>query len=255
MSSLIHPDPTRRIHIEGAGEVERPVEVSKDVSGLDLVSMRSYRFRAGHVINGDAESDEVCVVLLFGSAFMEVGRTAEMRTGAEPRHRWLLHGRGDVFAGAPDAVYLPPEYSYRLTMREDSDVAYSRGRAVGRFDPKHVRPTESSFEAAEGGAVSLTILGPDEAESLQCYETVLSGGARFDVEASTDTVLHFRLDPAGSNARVELSSPLGSANGEAERFEVGDADSVAVTGKRCVVTTEPGAILYLLRVSGSSSGG
>lgn len=128
---IIHPDPARRIDLPGAGPCPRPVDIDRTRTGFgNLVSLRVYTFALGVTIDGEAEEDEVFVVLMRGEA--EIAVSGEGReTGAFALRR----------EGGMRAVYLPPHASYRLSAHSDCDIAYAR-----------VAARETRFPATRGFA-------------------------------------------------------------------------------------------------------
>lgn len=114
---LIASDFSRRIDLPGVGPAPRPVDIDQSTTGFDeLVSLRIYSFAPGSPINGEAEGDEVAIVVLNGSCEIAV-------TGAISETFML---RAD---GGPRGIYLPPEHHYRLTPLTSVDVAYGRARS------------------------------------------------------------------------------------------------------------------------------
>lgn len=120
--NLFPADFSRMIDLPGVGPCARPVDVDQTITGFsDLVSMRVYVFEPGPAIDGDAEDDEVYIVLLSGAARIEV-------TGAQ----------NAVFDLAEDgirAVYLPIGHHYHLTPQARSEIAYLRAKPNGAKAP------------------------------------------------------------------------------------------------------------------------
>ena len=113
---VIEPDFTRRIELPGVGACPRPVDIDQGLTGFsDLVSLRIYTFAGGMVIDGEAEKDELFIVLMRGTIDVEVAGGST--------HNFLLRTQS-----GPRAVYLPPHDRYRLHARSDADVAYARAR-------------------------------------------------------------------------------------------------------------------------------
>lgn len=113
---IVRPDFDRRIDLPGAGPCPRPVDIDQSKTRFsDLVSLRVYSFAQGMVIDGEAEGDEVFIVLMRGAA--TVGVTQDDRQAG-------LFALGTE--GGARAVYLPPHASYQLTASSDCDVAYAR---------------------------------------------------------------------------------------------------------------------------------
>lgn len=124
---VIEPDFDRTVDLPGVGPTPRPVDIDQGVTGFsDLVSLRIYDFADATAIGGEAEADEVLVVLLAGAVSIAVTGTHE----AEFR----LDADGDW------AIYLPPHHHYRLTPLAPSTVAYARARSSAFQPPRAFRP-------------------------------------------------------------------------------------------------------------------
>ncbi len=150
---IVSPDFDRRIDLHGVGACPRPVDIDRAQHDFaTLVSLRVYAFAAGMTIDGEAEEDEVYVVLMRGAA--EVAVTCD---GAEAG-RWTLG-----VAGGPRAVYLPPLSSYRLIAREDSDVAYARAVPAGSVPaPAAFAPTAGWLASDHATRMAMTLTGDGE---------------------------------------------------------------------------------------------
>lgn len=108
----IASDPSRRLFLEGAGIVERPLEVTPDMTGWAAPTARAYTYRAGQVIDGESAGDEMVMLMLRGDIDLEAA-------GLEQRCL-----RPDPFAAPPVALYLPPGETYRASVRGYSHVLY-----------------------------------------------------------------------------------------------------------------------------------
>lgn len=113
---VIKPDFTRLIELPGVGPCPRPVDIDRSVTGFnDLISLRVYTFAQDLVIGGEAEEDELFIVLLRGAIDIYV-------TGGSTSS-FVLQADGET-----GAAYLPPHDCYRLHTRSDAAVAYARAR-------------------------------------------------------------------------------------------------------------------------------
>lgn len=145
---VIPPDFDRVIDLPGVGPCPRPVDIDQAVTGFaDLVSLRIYDFRGGSVVLGEAEADEVLVVLLSGAASFGV-------TG-DHQAAFALEADGDW------AAYLPPLHHYRLEALTDATVAYARARptrgaASPAFAPQAFAP-ENGILVIDGPAERLRL--------------------------------------------------------------------------------------------------
>ncbi len=124
---VIAPDFDRSIDLPGVGPTPRPVDIDQSTTGFrDLVSLRIYEFADGTSIDGEAEADEVLVVLLAGAVSIAV-------TGAHEAE-FRLDADGDW------AIYLPPQHHYRLQPLTPATVAYARARPSSASAPRAFRP-------------------------------------------------------------------------------------------------------------------
>jgi hypothetical protein len=124
---IIAPDFDRSIDLPGVGPTPRPVDIDQSTTGFrDLVSLRIYEFADGTTIDGEAEADEVLVVLLAGAVSIAV-------TG-EYEAEFQLDADGDW------AIYLPPRHHYRLQPLTPATVAYARARPTSASAPHAFRP-------------------------------------------------------------------------------------------------------------------
>ena len=188
---LIKADHDRKISIHGVqGPVSRPVDIDQSITGFrDLRSLRIYRFDEGAVIDGDAEQDEVFVVVLAGSVAFTV-------SGTTPDH-FELSAAGELSAGAC-AAYLPPRHTYRLRSHTGSEVAYARAtpqlaREPRAFAPRHLR-------ASPGVTVVIEEHAHAERLRLQLLHIDAHAGPRevalFNDRLETEQlILHVRTHP------------------------------------------------------------
>ncbi len=113
---IFRPDHDRQIDLPGAGLCPRPVDLDQAVTGFSaLRSLRVYSFAADVVINGEAEDDEVFIVLMRGEAQIDVSNDGRLID------TFSLNGADGV-----RVVYMPPLASYRLVTSSGCDIAYAR---------------------------------------------------------------------------------------------------------------------------------
>jgi hypothetical protein len=219
----IASDPTRRLLIDGAGLVERPLEVTPELTGWAAPTARAYTYRAGQVIDGEAEADEMVMLLLRGDV--------ELRADGVERRC----ARADPFADAPVVLYLPPGGAYRASVRADSHVLYCRAPAAGRLPARILAP--------EGGDV----ITADVAERLRIGEHRVAAGAWAALP----------LDPRGAIAYHRFTAPAGWALWP-ERTGAGvpegatvvrDGDALAVARDRLELAVGPDAGLLAVTVA------
>lgn len=135
---IVRPDFDRRIDLPGAGPCPRPVDLDRSRTGFsDLVSLRVYSFAAGLAIDGEAEDDEVFIVLMRGRAEVAItqgGQAVEVFA--------LAPGE------APRVVYMPALASYQLTATSGCDIAYARVRpaADASAPPRGFAPAAGRLE-------------------------------------------------------------------------------------------------------------
>lgn len=146
---IVRPDFDRRIDLPGAGPCPRPVDIDGTKADLkQLVSLRVYSFAAGTAIDGEAEGDEVFIVLMRGAADFAV-------TAAGERQTFALREDGErVF-------YMPPGSAYRLDAIGDCDIAYARCMPRGTTPgPRGFAPAGGRLDIADhatGMALGLAI--------------------------------------------------------------------------------------------------
>jgi hypothetical protein len=159
---VIEPDFDRTIDLPGVGPTPRPVDVDQSATGFsDLLSLRIYDFAADSVIEGEAEEDEVLVVLLGGAATVAVSGLHEAE--------FTLQADGDW------AIYLPPRHRYRLSPIAQATIAYARARPSAALAPRAFAPM--------GGLLSVE----EHAERLRLRLLVLEGET--DASAGLDSGL------------------------------------------------------------------
>ncbi len=94
---LIKADPNRRVEIAGLPVApRRPVDIDKSHTGFArLRSLRIYRFDVDSVIDGEAEEDEVLIVVMAGSIelTMSGGHSADSSAPSHADRRKRLTGR------------------------------------------------------------------------------------------------------------------------------------------------------------------
>ncbi|MEO6213750.1 MAG: 5-deoxy-glucuronate isomerase [Vicinamibacterales bacterium] len=189
---LLEADHDRRIAIHGVqGLVSRPVDIDQSITGFrDLRSLRIYRFGQGSVIDGDAEQDEVFVVVLAGSIEFAV-------SGTQPDH-FELSAAGEV-PGRACVAYLPPRHTYRLRSHTGSEVAYARATPEVPREPRAFPPGLTA--ASPGVTVVIDEHAHAERLRLRLLQLDTRAGQR-DVSLFDDwpkageLILHVRTEPA-----------------------------------------------------------
>ena len=160
---VIAPDFDRTVDLPGVGPTPRPVDIDQSTTGFrNLVSLRIYEFADGITIDGEAEADEVLVVLLAGAVSIAV-------TGAHEAG-FQLDADGDW------AIYLPPHHHYHLRPLTPATVAYARARPSSGSAPRAFRPVAGLLAIEEPTQRLRLRLLPHEGE------TDASAGLGEDVE-------------------------------------------------------------------------
>ena len=209
---FVHPDFDHQINLPGAGLCSRPVDIDRTHTGFsELVSLRIYSFAEGVVIDGQAEEDEVFIVLLRGRADVTV------LVDGPPSDSFQLQ-RG----GGSRAIYMPPHSSYQLSAISECDIAYARAMPTGEKMPPVLGFTPS--------ADRLDIIGHALGMELM-LATVAAGrhSASFNATPSPERFIHVRSDGA-------VTATIG---GEA----MGNWDSVALSaGESALLTVHTGTV-------------
>ena len=204
---IIEPDFDRRIELPGVGPCPRPVDIDQQVTGFrDLVSLRVYSFAAGNLIHGDAETDELFVILLDGAITVAVDQSG-VEVGA-----FAL--RTD---GGPRAVFLPPDASYRLSTTTAADVAYARvlPRDGAMAPVAAFAFTERRLDIpahASGMAIALASLAAGEALALTASDGALP-----------ERLVHLRGNGSVAGTAITGWQTIQLDPGEPARLTIGDA--------------------------------
>jgi 5-deoxy-glucuronate isomerase len=227
----------------------RAGEQTKYIS-LDLMSARS-----GESIALGSGSERVVVILS--------GRAGVTLDG---QPHGVAGGRADVFEGAGDAVYLPPDSSAELVAAGDdgaTDLTVAVVAAPAGSQPPgaaRVIPAATQREVVVGrdswGRTVRTILGPDDAASrLLVGETVhVKTGTwssfpphRHDRlsadEAKLEEVYYYRVHPANGFA-VQVRYDVDG--GREDVHMVRDGEAAAITSGFHPLVAAPGHGLYYL---------
>ncbi|OLV15390.1 hypothetical protein BOO71_0015070 [Deinococcus marmoris] len=175
-------DPSRRIELEGVGPAERPIDLGLELTGFQTLGYRMYQFRAGQEIDGEAEGDEVLILILSGQVQMRV----------DEGEIWTLGDGPAAFDAPPAAVYLPPNHHYRITTLQDAQVGYVRSPAHGKYPPRLLRPEDNGTEAT-AGQHQRSVLGAGHSERLRCSQILLEAGIELRLDSAGERIVHFHL--------------------------------------------------------------
>ena len=218
---VVRPDHDRRIDLPGAGPCPRPVDIDRSLTGFsDLVSLRVYSFAQGFSIAGEAEGDEVFIVLMRGKADIVIGSDGD---------------RTDTFSLRRDdgqrVVYMPPHATYRLTaMTGGCDIAYAR--AV---------PGAPIFPAVRGfapTAARLDIVGHAQGMDLALSLVRVGEHIGFD-ERRAERFVHVRSDTdgvatiAGERLSDWDSVILGDGRNAMLEVSTGTAEILVIRASHC----------------------
>lgn len=218
---IVAPDFARRIDLPGPGPCPRPVDIDRARADLTtLVSLRVYSFAAGNVIDGEAEEDEVYIVLMRGRADIAVDNDGK-RVGVFP-----------LGTGGARAVYLPPHAAYRLTAVADCDIAYAR------CEPAATPFPEPGSFTPSGGRLAVR----DHAQRMELALATLPAGAQADIVAG---------DGHASERFVHIRSDDGAATLSGKR--IGDWDSVILSDGETAPFKVLQGTIDLLTISASGS--
>jgi 5-deoxy-glucuronate isomerase len=216
----------------------------------ELIDLQLLRFGPGDRF-ASSDRGERCAVVLDG--------VVEATVGGAPLG--ALGGRGDVFDGLGEAVYLPPDLELVLAASASAVVALAaaplHGRAPGRA--RVIRAADQRItEAGKGNWARTirTILGPgDDAGRLIVGETISPSGNwssypphKHDHQAppeevALEEVYFYRLRPKdGFGVQVIYG------DGQERAVVVHDGDVVAIPSGYHPVVAAPGYELYYLWV-------
>lgn len=126
--------------------------VTPTSAGWRYLSFAVVRIGGGESVEWSTGSEEVCIVVLAGSA------SVESDLGA-----WELAGRSGVFSGMPWALYLPPGSRYRVSASGDLELAVTAAIAEKDHPPRLIRPEDVEVEVRGAGNATRQInhiIGP-----------------------------------------------------------------------------------------------
>jgi 5-deoxy-glucuronate isomerase len=228
------------------------VSVTPESAGWSHVGFEVFRLAKGSRIERTTEGQEVCLVVLSG--------TAEVCFG---EHTWRdVGGRTSVFEGAPDAVYGPPGGSLQVTAStEICEVALCWAPAEQGAEPAllpaaGVRPFQRGSGRTER-TIHNILMEDRPAESLLVTEVLTPGGNwssypphKHDTDDPPretyleETYYHRMARPDGFAVQLVYTDDR-SLN---EAIQVGDGDVVLVPRGYHPVAAGPGYDLYYLNV-------
>jgi 5-deoxy-D-glucuronate isomerase len=224
-------DPGRRLFFEGIGEVERPLEVTPEQTGWPAPTARAYQYRTGQVVDGDAERDEMVMVLLWGALALRA-------TGVEER----VCVRRDPFSEPATVLYLPPGGSYRAEVREDAHVLYCRAPgADGAADrPARLLSAVPGHPELLSGATSA---------ALRVREDVVAAGAwaTLSLGATGRGIIYHRFATPDGFALAP-----GDEDGADAATTIRDGDAVVPSRSSHQLVVAPAAALLAITVTATA---
>lgn len=162
--TLWRPAPLRE---DGTGVI---VEITPERAGWEFITFRVRQLAAGDTWRGEADGEEVCLVLLSGAA----------RAGWDTAQAHTLGPRRDVFASYPHAMYVPHGHAFAVEATERCEIAECRAPSTKPLAPRLVRPEDCGYEIRGGGNATrqiVDILPPAfAADRLLICEVYTPGG-------------------------------------------------------------------------------
>jgi len=192
------------------------IDVGPDKAGWEFISLRVQHIQAGGFVNYSAESDEVCLVPLQGTATIESdGQT------------WTISRPGTMFDGKPTALYLPVGSTMTIaTGDEDAEIAIAGSRATERFPAKLITPDEIEVEIRGAGNAARQIshiIKPDfPAHRLLVVEVFTPSGnwssfpphkhdiSNLPEESNLEEIYYYRIHPSEGFGLQRLYTADGS---------------------------------------------
>jgi 5-deoxy-glucuronate isomerase len=147
------------------------LEVTPESAGWSHVGFKAVRLEPGQSHEGGAADREACLVVLTGTASIEVGGTRFESVGT----------RASVFDdAAPGAVYAPAGQSYRVTAETPVELAIGSAPGSGGGAPRLIDPARMSREVRGQGTnqrfVRNILPETEPADSLLVVEVITPGG-------------------------------------------------------------------------------
>lgn len=164
MSSLLvkpaQPDDTGRVS-----------HVTPETAGWRHVGFSAHTLTTGQQIQFSGDDQEVCIVVLTGSASV----------GAGEHHFVQLGGRSSVFdQQAPGVVYVPNDVDYRIVAESDCEIALCRAPGKSSHGVREIKTEQMSQEVRGSGSntryVRNILPETEPADSLLVVEVVTPAG-------------------------------------------------------------------------------
>lgn len=153
------PDADGRIHA-----------VTPESAGWTYVGFEVYDLAPGHRLARETGGQEVCVVLMSGTA----------RVGAGGQDFGIIGGRRSVFEGPGWSLYAPAHSSFSVVAEGACEIAVCRAPGMGQLPPRVIPPDEVGQETRGTGSNTRHVRNilPDTgtAESLLVVEVITPAG-------------------------------------------------------------------------------
>ena len=145
--------------------------VTPDSAGWTYVGFAVHHLTAGQIVRRKGSADEICVVILSGSANVRVGDRLFLDIGE----------RQSVFDDmAPYCVYAPRDHDLVIDALGDTEIALCSAPGGGARSPYVIAPNDIHRETRGTGTntrhVNAILPNTGDAESLLIYEVITPGG-------------------------------------------------------------------------------
>ncbi len=162
---------TLRVRPHDPDEQRIVLEVTPESAGWNHVGFKVAVLAADEQFSGREEGREACLVILAGTADVEVGDAYYEAIG----------GRSSVFEDkAPAAVYIPPGLPYQIVARTRVELAIGSAPGKPGGKPRLIDPSRMSREVRGEGTnqrfVRNILPQTEPADSLLVVEVITPGG-------------------------------------------------------------------------------
>jgi 5-deoxy-glucuronate isomerase len=223
--------------------------VTPESAGWGHVGFEALVLGAGRPAERETGDRECCVVAIEG------------RVQVRSEHgEWELGERESVFAGAPDAAYLPPGSRFSVA-GDAAEAALCFAPAGGGAEPR-VLPaggveTETRGHGVHERKIQPILMGDEAADSLLVVEVLTPAGHwssypphkhdrdSLPEESLLEETYYFRIDPPQGFGLVRIYTGDGALD---ETLSVRDRDTVLVPHGYHTVSAPPGYSMYYLNV-------
>ncbi|MCO5224539.1 MAG: 5-deoxy-glucuronate isomerase [Thermomicrobiales bacterium] len=196
----------------GSGSV---LQVTPESAGWTYVGLTVEQIAAGDSWSYAAESDEICIVPLRGSAVITSNHC-----------EWTVSRPGTMFDGKPTCLYLPVGSSFTATSEAGAELAVTASRATVSFPAKLIEPDDIDVEIRGAGNAARQIshiIKPEfPADNLLVVEVFTPSGnwssfpphkhdvSRMPEEAILEEIYYYRINPDDGFALQRLYFADGS---------------------------------------------